>query len=193
MACLPIGGGLSALEHLPRADPFVAPTTPSSTSPRSMSSLIYDPKKSFVLRKKSSTDREEERNLLMTEEMCFDPLDPLRDGLSGTFLDDGLSLTAESLFPEGVSAEILQGLVRTEFVTHRFEGEVTYDKNHIEIYKAVRQNQKAMQNDAFSKLAYELYDCACKEIIYSLTNVRVPVTVDGVEVSATCVATSFLP
>jgi hypothetical protein len=134
--------------------------------------------------------REKERDEELRRGICAS-LDAFPGGLGDTVLD---GLSAEMLFSsEDILDEMLRGLVQTKFVPYSYKREVIHSKNHEAIYEAIRKNQKAMQNDAYSKLAYELYDYACKAIIYSLTNVYVSVKLEGEVVSATFVVTSFSP
>jgi hypothetical protein len=134
--------------------------------------------------------RAKERDEELRREICAS-LDAFPGGLGDTVLD---GLSAEMLFSsDDILDEMLRGLVQTKFVPYSYKREVIHSKNHEAIYEAIRKNQKAMQNDAYSKLAYELYDYACKAIIYSLTNVYVSVKLEGEVVSATFVVTSFSP
>lgn len=134
--------------------------------------------------------REEER----TEELSNKIRTSLDARLDGVCVTGSQSFIAESFFSSRcVEAETLQGLVQTEFKPYSFKGSVAFPANHKRIHQAIRQNNKSRQDDAHSKLSYELWDSACIQICNSPTDVGVSVRLDGKVVSATCVATSFCP
>ena len=134
--------------------------------------------------------REEER----TEELSNKIRTSLDARLDGVCVTGSQSFIAESFFSSRcVEAEMLQGLVQTEFKPYSFKGNVAFPANHKRIYQAICQNHKAMQDDAYGKLSYELCDRGFDNLCNDTTEVRVKVKVGGEYVSAgtACVALYF--